>query len=309
MIAGNIRRRIGLFCLPAVALCVSAWAQDDSGADGTMEMIFPIVHSAFVDEPINLQTTFTFANRSTSAVQATITTYQSDGTPVRILELCTGGLISAPPPLDLTLDIPPGARRSALTTVDQVEGNLPGFAGWAKVVFDREIDIRGSSEVLLRTTPEGCINLSAGTQTQADRVGNQAEQPFRLYLNGVQIPGVRPAREFWAFAQDRVIRLSAFSIVNPSESETAEVHLELSSGSEVAATREISIPPMNSVSGNIAELIGESPCPTCSLLVKGSIRFTSNIPIAVGGIETLKPDGIWLSLPVEPLVLPDSSEP
>ena len=42
MIAGSIRRGIIFFCLPAVALCVSAWAQDDSGADGTMEMIFPM---------------------------------------------------------------------------------------------------------------------------------------------------------------------------------------------------------------------------------------------------------------------------
>ncbi|MFZ0430738.1 MAG: hypothetical protein WAO20_21670 [Acidobacteriota bacterium] len=308
MIAGSIRRGIVFFCLPAVALCVSAWAQDDSGADGTMEMIFPIVHSAFIDEPINLQTTFTFANRSTSAVQATITTYQSDGTPVRILELCTGGLISAPPPLDLTLDIPPGARRSALTTVDQVEGNLPGFAGWAKVVFDRDADLWGSSEVLLRTTPEGCAFFTESTQTPASQVGTQSE-PSRLYLNGVQVPGVRPATEFWASAQDRSNRQSAFSIVNPSESETAHGHLVLSSGSEVTATREISLPPMNSVSGSIAELSRESPCSDCFLLFRGSVRFTSNIPIAVGGIETLKPDGIWLSLPVEPVALPDSPEP
>ncbi len=138
-------------------------------------MIFPIVHSAFVDEPVNLQTTFTFANRSTGAVQATITPYQSDGTPVRILWLCTGGFISGPLPFEVSLDIPAGGRQSILTTLDQIAGGLPGFAGGARAVFDRDVDVRGSSQVLLRTTPEGCAVLAESAGSSAGQVGIQSE--------------------------------------------------------------------------------------------------------------------------------------
>ena len=96
------------------------------------ELIFPIVHSAFLDGSINLQTTFSFMNLANSTAQATIVTYQDNGIPKRVFGLCSP---SGPPPdseeIELEFEIPSGGGRDFLTQADN-EAGLPDFSGWAR---------------------------------------------------------------------------------------------------------------------------------------------------------------------------------
>ena len=158
--------------------------------------------------------------------------------------------------------------------------------------LDRPLSIQASSEVLLRTTPEPCIVLSSSTSS--GRVGPHGHSVF---LKAAQVLAVRPATEFRARAISSVFRQSAFALVNPSESESARVSLEILSNfsGETIGAAEIEIPPLNRLAKFTRELV---PLP---IHHSGFIRISSEIPIAVGGLVMIKPDDLWVSLPVEAL--------
>ncbi len=146
--------------------------------------------------------------------------------------------------------------------------------------------------MLLRTVPNGCVVLSnSGADDRSQQAVSDSERS-QLFLNAVQISGVRPGTEFRARGLNRVDRQSAFAIVNPSESETADVRIEwLGSRGQIRETVEITLPPLNRVARFTKDLFEG--------ILSGLLRFESSIPIAVGGIVVVEPDGLWISLPVE----------
>ncbi|MEJ2147542.1 MAG: hypothetical protein P8020_20660 [Acidobacteriota bacterium] len=288
---------MGLVVLMAIAASASSYGQDSPGTEERMELIFPIVHSQFVDEPVSLQTTLTFGNLSNSTVRATITTFGDDGTQARVLDLCTLGP-AGDPSLEVDLEIPSHGERDSFTTTTQ-EGELPDFAGWARVLLSPNVRIRGSSEIRLQTQPEGCVS-AGGVSTASAGTLEDVSNPDP-YLKAVRVPGVRPAREFWVLSRDGFFRRTALAIVNPSESETAQVLIEvLNQRGEVTDTTDVSVAPMNRIAKYAGELFGRPP------FIHGWIRFTSPIPIAVGGIEDVQRGDPWVSIVVVPVDAPAS---
>ncbi len=273
-------------------------AQESPGAAGVRELIFPMVHSAFLEGSNNLQTTFSILNLSNTTAQASIVTYQDDGTPARILQLCSA--LGIPPDLDeveLNFEIPAAGGRDFLTQADN-QGELPGFSGWARVRLDRSLPIQASAEVRLRTTPEPCIVLS-GT-TSSSRPSSWESAGVRLFSLAAQLLAVEPATGFRARAFNSVSRRTGFSIVNPSDSVAARVTLEVFNlGGERIGSAEVEVPPLHRLSRFVTELVEVRPCPECSTVhYNGTLHISSDVPIAVGGLVVLQPDGLWVSLPV-----------
>ncbi len=133
----------GIFC-SLMLICFSgvppALAQETE--ESPIELIFPIVHSRFVEGAVNLQTTFTFLNLSDSTAQGTFRAYESNGTPKRILDIC-----SPDPWIDPDLDD-----------------------------VDKEIEIRPAGSITLRqsrSVPANSRNSPAG-------LGSFWTSPFRF---------------------------------------------------------------------------------------------------------------------------------
>lgn len=285
------------------SFAVPSYAKSETDGSEPHQLIFPIVHSEFIDGLTNLQTTFSFMNLSNTTASASIVAFQNDGTPTRILGLCDP--FGRPPDLEEVqrdFEVPAQGGQDFLTQADN-QSNLPGFAGWARVTLDLDVDVRSSSEVLLRASPEPCIVLSGTSPLSQSDVRLQDSDVSGLFLKAVEVSAVKPARQFRARGFDWVTRQSAFALVNPSETETASVQIEVFNyGAERIGAAEVTIPPLNRVARLMSELVQVLPCPECPPVHhRGFVRFSSDIPIAVGGVVIVKPGDIWVSLPVVPV--------
>jgi hypothetical protein len=143
------------------------------------------------------------------------------------------------------------------------------------------------------------------------KVINRYPEPIEVYteitmkdkssgelLATTTFPAVKPARKFLASAIDfekllYLPRKSSYSIVNPSDTETAVVIIE-DPNKEFAECLDpitIEIPPMSQVSKFSFELF-----PDCRMM--GVLTFTSNVPIGVAAFEVYENTYNFVAIPV-----------
>jgi hypothetical protein len=130
-------------------------------------------------------------------------------------------------------------------------------------------------------------------------------------FTGAYVEAVKPAMEFRTLFVDRFIeatnnqRQTAYAIVNPSTSQTANVRLTafLSSPRDQTCEATLTIPPTHRVSKFFEEIFASCPAVSSLRVITfrpvGPLFITSNIPIAVGGLDVILPELKLTSLPVE----------
>ena len=173
------------YCMPSVffvflRLLCAARAE-------SQELILSTVVNGYIKQPVHVQTTIRVVNLSTSAVDVTLEAYQSDGSPVRILELF-------PIPRQGTKTV---LKLESLGSVEAfTAGDVPSLNGWARLTWDAPLAIgpggnptqpaiQASAEVALISSPVGphpiCTRPSTDIVTRTQAVATKASTKFSSY--------------------------------------------------------------------------------------------------------------------------------
>jgi hypothetical protein len=257
-------RRIQFVVVLSLLFSTAAFAQ-------TQDLILPIALNGYTTPPIHYQTIIRIVNMSPSAVDVTLEAYQNDGTPIRILEL-----FPIPRPGTKTVfSIDRGGSVEAFTAED-----TPSLDGWIRLSFDSSATILATAEVALINAPVGPHPICMRPSTEI--------------VTSVQVPASSPARKFSGFAVIRPNRKSAYSIVNPSASQTATVFLSLMDGAgRFLTSGTVQLPPQGRASRFVHEFLPEAPSD-----FMGTLRITSTISVGFGGVNVLFPEGKWTGIQV-----------
>ncbi|MEE8585486.1 MAG: PQQ-binding-like beta-propeller repeat protein [Acidobacteriota bacterium] len=248
------------------------------------EWILPTLVASQSEGNRRFLTSLTLLNFSNSTAAGQIEFFNSEGSRRQLQELvCPGdaAMIPFPDP-----GLPPNSQRHLL-----LSGPPQGFAGWARLRSVLGPPLVPQVELAFVGFP------FAGCPRPADSL------PSEAVLTTVEVAPVRPAREFAASGAILEFRESGFSIVNPSPSETALIHIVASrdDGTSFDAN-EIHLAPRHRISLLLFELLIEGKNflvpPVRPTDFRGQVRFSSDIPIAVGGLQVLLPEGKWSNLPV-----------
>ena len=237
----------------------------------TQELILPVVVNGYVKNPLHLQTTIRIVNLSNAAVEVTLEAYGNDGVATRIF-----GLFPIPMPGTKTVfKIEPLGSVEAFTA-----GDVPSFNGWARLTYDASVAIQATAEIAL-------INASPGPHPICRR-------PSTEIVTSAQVEAVKAANKFAGFAVTRPYRRGAYALSNPSTTHTAEVLLSLLDLSgKLIATGTVKVPPKERISQFLTEFLSNPPTD-----LMGSLRITSDIPVGVGALSGLLPEGRLASVPV-----------
>lgn len=127
--------------------------------------------------------------------------------------------------------------------------------------------------------------------------------PSEVVLTSASLPAVRPALEFTAVGTIGRYRESGFAIVNPSSSETARISIQADElDGQPYDSNEIELAPRQRLTLLLFDLLNYGKQflvpPQRPAFFEGPVRFSSDIPIAVGALNVQLPDGKWVSLPV-----------
>ena len=257
-------RRIVLSTVIALLFSTLAFAQ-------TQDLVLPIALNGYTTPPVHYQTIIRIVNMSPVPVEVTVEAYENDGTPIRILELFP----IVRPGTKTILKIDVGGSVEAFTAED-----TPSLNGWIRLTFDSKATILASAEVALINAPVGPHPICMRPSTEI--------------LTSVQVPAAAAAGKSSGFVVMRPNRKSAFAIVNPSTSEAATVFLSLMDFSgQFVASGTVQIPPQGRVGRFVHELLPNAPAD-----FMGSLRITGTIPVAVGGVNVLYPEGEFTGIQV-----------
>ncbi|MDA2933927.1 hypothetical protein MYX82_06245 [Acidobacteria bacterium AH-259-D05] len=235
----------------------------------TQEIILPVVVNGFWKEPAHFQTTIRIVNLSTQAVEVTLEAYQNDGTATRILELYP----IAKSGTKTVFQIMPGGSVEAFTTGDE-----PAFDGWARLSYETSASIQASAEIALVDAPVGPKPI--------------CQRPSTEIVTSAHAAGVPESKKYSGFIVIRPFRKSAYALVNPSTTSTANVFLSLLDFSgKLVASAGLQIPPQGRSRGLLPDLLDNPPEDFI-----GSLRITSDIPIGVGALNVLFPEGKFTSV-------------
>lgn len=247
------------------------------------EWILPTLEAVDATSPSSLQSSLTLSNFSSTAGSASVEFYSSLGEPVPPIDLMCRPLTTGPSGDPALVDLAPHeARRWTLNSAD--------FGGWARVL---------TSAVAIVPEVEISFLQSAAGQCPpgVERV------PSSAVLTTVEVAAVKPGREFSAAGFITPARESGFSIVNPSRLETAHVIVTArrADGSSFDGN-ELLVEPGRRLSLLLFELLIRNKNfvvpPRRPTNYFGEVSFSSDIPIAVGGLQVLFPEGKWSNLPV-----------
>ena len=235
----------------------------------TQDLILPAALNGYTAPPVHYQTIIRIVNMSATSVDVTLEAYQNDGTPVRILELFP----VVRPGTKTVLTIGSGGAAEAFTAED-----VPSLNGWIRLTFDASATVQATAEVAVITGLVGphpiCMRPSTEIATSA------------------QIPAVRAASKFSGFAVSRTYRQSGYALINPSTSQTATAFLSLMDLSgKFVASGTVQIPPQVRLSRFVGEFLPGTPAD-----FMGTLHVTSTIPIAVGGVNVLFPEGKFTTI-------------
>jgi len=260
------------------------------------ELFVPVLINGVVGESSHYQTVFRFMELSgttaSPAVVVTLDAYRNDGKqiPPYLLFCPVSGVPEIQPyPVPVSL---PGWGSVHLGTAGEVLG-LYGAVyfidGWARLSVKGPGRVQATAEVFeVAGPPGGCPPIICN-------------RPSDLYTSDAVVQAVKPAKVWRAATVITSYRHTAFSVVNPSATESAHVLFGLYSpdGREFQGGG-LTIPPMQRRSAFAWEWatfplpLGFEP----RLMPDdfyGSARIVSDVPVAVGGLQVLLPEGKLVS--------------
>lgn len=245
------------------------------------EFIIPLFVTGVVDSESFYASEFSFLNLATSTAEVTVKIFDDQGENASIF--CSGPV---PVPGDSEQRfVPPNGL--GLVRTDDARSLI---SGWAKVRVPEATPVQVAAElVLLQGEPQGCPAVICNL-------------PSTEKLADVRIAAVKPARTFSAQATRNANRHTAFSIVNPSQ-ETAT--LEFTIFDEVGVLKKITEFQLEA-GQQIRLFLNEFAILDILILppdfipkpFRGTVLITSDVPIAVAGLDVLFPEGKLLNLPV-----------
>lgn len=278
-----------LACLAVIVVPVFAQSEPPE------ELFVPILVNGLVDESRHYQTTFRFVELSgttaSPAVVVQIDAYDNSGKPITQDLFCPSAIPTLNP---LELSLPSlGSVHYGTKGFIQPDEPQPGVLdGWARITVTGPGKILATAEVLqVNGVPDGCPPVTP-------------LRPSDVYSSDAVLYPVKPAKAFRSAAVITPYRHTAFSVVNPSKTETAHVCLQLyQTGGALQAQSEItSIPPLQRRSFFAKEWT--PPDQPENLPFKesfyGSARIFSDLPIAVGALQVLLPEGKLVTAVVTP---------
>ncbi len=264
------------------------------------ELFAPILVNGVVSEFFHYQTRFLFLEVSgtteSSALSVEVEVFDNDGNRVD------------PSMIFCALPVVPadGVQRFTLPAFGSLLTGTKGFVGIYEPtpgVLDGWVRIRTSGSGKLRATVE---LLAFGHRLPAG-VGCEpvmfVSTPSSHYVSDALIQVEKPATAFRASAVATYLRQTAFSIVNPSDSQTAKVHIDLydSSGTIIGHGMDLVLAPMHRASAFAREWMDViDPPGALTPQFYGSARISSDVPIVVGALEMLFPEGKLVSTNVTP---------
>ncbi|MBI2822937.1 MAG: hypothetical protein HYX74_12005 [Acidobacteria bacterium] len=258
--------------LVVLAIVIAAFAP---AAAEQQEWILPVAANGYTQQPIHFQTAIRLINLSSTSLEVTLEAYDNNGVPTRILDLF-------PLPLQGTISV---LRLEPLGSIERfTAGDVPSLNGWIRLRYDGPAAaLQASSEVALINAPVGPHPICSRSST--------------VLLASAEVPATRAANRFSGFAVMRPFRQSAYALLNPSTTATAEVFLSLLDFSgRFTATGQIQIPPQGRVSRYLAELLSNPPSD-----FMGALKITSSIPIGAGALNVLLPEGKLVGISLTPL--------
>ena len=247
-------------------------------------VVLPIVANGAFAEDLHYQTIFNVLNASAQKIDTTLQVYSNQGKP--------GGVFCAPiapPPSGTTATLAPNASYLRFTSAD-----LPFLDGWALLNWEGSASVLAAEEItLVAAAPQACLLVCNWPSTEK--------------LASTQLAAVKPAREFRLPVTINLYRQTALALVNPSPTETATVRISLLDAAGNAAklgvpdSFDIRIPPLQLVSRYLWQLVLESSALTVLIPTpesfQGSVTLSANIPIAVGALHLMFPQGKFVSIP------------
>ena len=255
----------------------------------------PIVTHLSVSEDLYFSTAFSFVNLTDAIVEGTIEVRRSDGSEIfNLLHPCGIWFVSPPITGPAGFSMPPRYRTVRSMTVHTPAADLVArnINGWGRVKFDDLGDVQVFAE----------IALIRGQRISCDSLHHHSSDEI---LDILALPAVRATTSSRLSVTITALRRPAISIVNPSESETAHVKIQLHKGTKLGNWAMIEIPPMRRTSQFLLEIVipevlKEGPIPGGRpWKFLGTATITSDIPIAVGSLNVILPAGKLVHVPVE----------
>ncbi len=181
-----------------------------------------------------------------------------------------------------------GSTHSGTKGFAQAYDPAPGVVdGWVRIRSSGPGKLHVNAEIaVVHAVPVGCPPLVCS-------------RPSYQYESDALVQAVKPAKAFRVPTVVTPERQAAFSIVNPSSDQEAFVHIEFydSVGVQLGDVG-VHIPPLNRMSRFAAEFAKIPPVvfafPEIWTLPErfyGSVLIRSDIPIVVGAIQVLMPEG------------------
>ncbi|HEY3127833.1 MAG TPA: hypothetical protein VGL91_00095 [Acidobacteriota bacterium] len=255
----------------------SVKAADQAAAQ---ELILPIVVNGTTDKTTHYQTTFTILNLSSSTVEAKLQIYDQKGAP--------GGVFCSP------LAPPPSTATALLNANGEfhnsTSANLPILNGWARLTWDKPVTVHAASEVtFVGAPPAPCLLI--------------CNRPSTEIIASARVLAVKAAKEFRVAASITHNRHTALALVNPSASDSANIQATLfgPSGEVLKTFSGYHVPPqgrLTEYTWNLVEcnfcFVPPQPPPD---MFHGTLQIISDIPIAVGALDVLFPEGKFVGVP------------
>lgn len=243
----------------------------------TRELVLPILVTGSVTSRRAYSTDIQILNVGATAAQVTLATYTNQGKlneAIRFLSnQGTGNSVT----------IAPG--RSEVVFVTTKDSNV--MDGWIRLSFGESARIGANGDIMLTNIAEG------GPTFESTEI-----------VTNIGVPAVNPTEQFFAlgslllFEGRRILRHTAYALVNPSSTEAADVALSFSENVEGAETREanVQLQPNSRIAVFLVELfpgvVPEIPItPPRIVNITGTLRMASNAPIAVSAVDVLLPEG------------------
>lgn len=249
------------------------------------ELILPIVVNGRINDRLHFQTEVIFLNLSDSSARPAVTVFDNTGKEVRVFT-CPLPIPHGPTPLD-----PLSPLGLLWNVTDAYQAVLT--TGWARINWNTSAVLQARAEIYLMNSTPACIEPSVRTSD--------------AFITSSEIPAVKAAKEFRSQINYLRQRKTAFAIVNPSSTQTAKVLLTVlnfDGAVPLGCQAELAIAPQNRVAKFIDEIFPQFPslpcisCFPCILPGKGSVKITSDVPIAVGALDIVAPKGEFISVPV-----------
>lgn len=274
----------------------SALAQEEPSE----ELFIPIMINGMVDQDFHFQTLFRFMELSGTTASPAVTVemdaFDNEGNAIHPDQLfCPGPLPT--PGSTLRWSLPgSGSTHSGTKGFVQDYRPAPGLIdGWIRIRHSGPGSLQASAEIAgVRATPVGCPPLICSRSSSE-------------YESDALVPALHPSKAFRLPTVVTPQRQAAFSIVNPSSDQEAHVRIRFyTSDGVMLGEAGLTVLPLHRTSRFAAELASLPPgvigVPwTLPERYYGSVLITSDVPIVVGALQVLLPEGKFVSASVSPV--------